>query len=349
MRIRRDQFLLRRYRSEKGNDAERFYYGDSPRQAAPAPGMFVDRFTDQVYRLAEPSPSASRISCQSLQAGNAPRSQMWQHNETTAHLQNHWLEAPAHPTLTGSDVHVWRVRLRQVRPLFRTLLNILSPPEQLRAGKYHFQSDCEQFVLARGMLRVILSRYLNIEPGQILFSHNQYGKPAVSPDDTTSLRFNASRSNWYALLAVAHGREVGVDIEWVRHDLASLEVADHFFSPAEVTALRALPTHERINAFFDCWTRKESYIKALGRGLSQPLHTFTVSLTPGEPAALLSVDEELGEASRWSLIELFPGAGYRASLAVEGAPPKISCWQAPGGEHPDASVGNSGVVRHNGE
>jgi len=244
--------------------------------------------------------------------------------------QQLWLDASANLELARGEVHVWRVCLQQSCAAVQPLLNILSSDEQLRASKYYFQRDRERFVLTRGMLRIILSRYINLAPGQISFSHNQYGKPAISSAAKNSpLRFNVSHSNRLALFAVMYEREVGVDLEWVRDDFASLELAERFFSPAEVTALRALPTGARTNAFFECWTRKEAYVKACGRGLSYPLHRFTVSLTPDTPAALLSTDDNPCEASRWSIINLCPAAGYRAALAVEAPPPRLYCWQAP--------------------
>jgi 4'-phosphopantetheinyl transferase len=143
------------------------------------------------------------------------------------------------------------------------------------------------------------------------------------------LRFNASHSNALALYAVAREREVGIDLEFVREDFAGFEIAERFFSPREVSALRALPEGERVEAFFDCWVRKEAYIKARGEGLSHPLHTFTVSLTPGEPAALLHTEGDSREAARWSLVGLYPCEGYRAALASEGGPPSLSCWRWP--------------------
>jgi 4'-phosphopantetheinyl transferase len=145
--------------------------------------------------------------------------------------------------------------------------------------------------------------------------------------DDTLLRFNVSHSQGVALYALTRGREVGVDIEFVREDFARFDIAERFFSTREVSALRALPTEQHTAAFFDCWTRKEAYIKARGEGLSHPLHSFAVSLAPGETAALLWTDTDPQEAARWSLVGLFPGESYRAALAVEGEMPTLRCWR----------------------
>ncbi len=241
-----------------------------------------------------------------------------------------WPDAPARPSLNVGEVHVWRAGLNLDGSPLRQLWGVLSPDEQLRAGRFHFPKDRDHFVAARGVLRDILSRYTGAAPQSLRFSYDRYGKPSLSGGAEGNLpRFNVSHSNGVALYAVAVWREVGVDIEFVREDFAGLEVAGRFFSGREVEALRALPPAERVTAFFDCWTRKESFIKARGEGLSYPLHLFTVSLAPGQPAALLSTEDEPEEASRWSLVELFPGAGFRAALAVKGERPSLRCWRWP--------------------
>jgi 4'-phosphopantetheinyl transferase len=136
-----------------------------------------------------------------------------------------------------------------------------------------------------------------------------------------------SHSDGLVLYAITRGREVGVDVERLRPDFAVLEVAKKFFSRREVTALVALPENQWPKAFFNCWTRKEAYIKARGEGLTLPLDRFDVSLVPGEPAALLYTNDDPQEASRWSLQELVPESGYVAALAVEGHDWRLKCWQ----------------------
>jgi 4'-phosphopantetheinyl transferase len=132
-----------------------------------------------------------------------------------------------------------------------------------------------------------------------------------------------------ALYALTRGRALGVDVEYVRDDLAGQEIAERFFSRQEVRALSALPADARTRAFFNCWTRKEAYIKARGEGLSLPLDQFDVSLTPGEPAALLGTRPDPQEAARWLLRELAPARGYVAALAVEGRGWRLRQWRWP--------------------
>jgi 4'-phosphopantetheinyl transferase len=122
---------------------------------------------------------------------------------------------------------------------------------------------------------------------------------------------------------------VGVDVERIRPKVAQEKIAERFFSPREVTLLRALPAPLQATAFFACWTRKEAYIKATGEGLTLPLDQFDVSLVPGEPAALLRTAWDPQEAARWALQDLAPAPGYRAAVAVAGHDWRLTCWDGP--------------------
>jgi 4'-phosphopantetheinyl transferase len=214
------------------------------------------------------------------------------------------------------------------------LRHTLAADELERAERFHFEKDRQHFIAGRGLLRLILGHYLDTTPSQLRFHYSDYGKPALvlSPRQAP-LNFNVSHSYGLALYAVTLGREVGLDVEKIRSDLEYEEIAERFFSPRESAVLLRLPTEVKPRAFFNCWTRKEAYIKARGEGLSLPLDQFDVSLAPGEPARLLDVRGDPQEASRWSLQALKPVSGYVAALAVEGSDWHLKCWQ---GEFPES-------------
>jgi 4'-phosphopantetheinyl transferase len=242
-----------------------------------------------------------------------------------------WATATDTLTLGKDEVHVWRASLNLTDAPLRELSCVLAPDEVARAARFHFRKDHDHFVAARGILRSLLGLYLGTNPARIRFAYNSYGKPsleAVSGED--ALHFNVSHSNGLALYAFTRGREVGIDVEYARADFACKEVAERFFSASEVSALRALGTGDYTEAFFNCWTRKEAFIKALGEGLTCPLASFSVSLIPREPAALLSVEGRAVEPSRWSLRELHPGRGYAAALALEAAACSLKFYRWPG-------------------
>lgn len=244
---------------------------------------------------------------------------------------NLWLPPPAQFTLKDDDVHVWRAGLEQPEGLIRQLRQTLSAEEQERADRFRFDVHRNHFIVGRGLLREIIGRYLNVEPGRLQFCYGPQGKPGIlNSDGDPGLRFNLAHSGQLALCAVTRNREIGVDLEYVRPVLDMDLVAERNFSPRENAVLQALPASERQLAFFNCWTRKEAYIKAIGEGLSRPLDQFDVSLAPGEPARLLWVAGNPQEASCWSLRELAVAAGYVAALAVEGQDWSLTCrqWQA---------------------
>ena len=142
------------------------------------------------------------------------------------------------------------------------------------------------------------------------------------------MRFNLSRRDGLALIAVTRGREIGVDVELVRADVPVLEIAETSFSEAELATLRSLPESLRAAGFYNCWTRKEAYVKARGEGLSFPLKQFDVSLTPGDPAKLLHVGDDDNEVDRWTLQEIPVSENYVAALAVEGSNLNVMCREA---------------------
>jgi 4'-phosphopantetheinyl transferase len=208
-------------------------------------------------------------------------------------------------------------------PRLAAMRALLSDDELQRAARFHFERDRNHFIAARGLLRQLLGRYLDREPAALCFAYGARGKPTLLGH---ALRFNLSHSHGLALFAFALGCELGIDVEQIRLGFAAAEIAQHFFSPCEVAALRALPAAQQAEGFFNCWTRKEAFIKGRGDGLYMPLESFDVTLTPGEPAQMLEVRGEPGAAARWFLEALTPEPGYAAALAVEGCTPRLTLF-----------------------
>ncbi len=233
-----------------------------------------------------------------------------------------------------ADVHVWLIKLDQFEFAVQHYLDVLSGDEYLRAQSFHSEQDRRRFIIAHGSLRSLLSLYVAIAPKSLKFVYGLYGKPFLSADCVgDTIRFNLSHSGELALCAVTPNREVGADIEYIR-PLEDVEViAKHLFSEQEWLELRSLPPHLKHQAFFTCWTRKEAYVKATGKGGSQPLDRFAVSLHPGVPARLLFVDSMPQEVARWSFEAWSPAAGYEAAVAVEKTDGSFSVdnWRARGG------------------
>jgi 4'-phosphopantetheinyl transferase len=233
--------------------------------------------------------------------------------------------------LTYDAVHVWQAWLDAPEPHVRVLAHALSPDECVRAESYHFERDRRRFTVCRGLLRTILGRYLAQPADRLRFEYGTRGKPALARSEHDgALRFNVSHSGGCALFAVTRGREVGVDLEQVRPLAGPERIAERFFSVPERVALRELPAHGRLEAFFTCWTRKEAYVKGRGEGLAHPLDAFAVSVRPDQPAVLRAAEGgDVEELSRWSLSALPQPPGYVAALAAEGHGWRVSSWSWP--------------------
>lgn len=248
--------------------------------------------------------------------------------------QTIWIRPPKNLALVTDRVDVWRVHLSSTIPSEDSL----SEDERQRASRFHFDVDRDRYIAAHASLRDVLARYLHCDPHVLKFFTNEYGKPSLTRSNdfsrsvksatevatTHDIEFNLSHSGDFALIAVAYGRKIGVDVELIRAGIELEDLARRNFSPREVSELMSLPAEQRARGFFNCWTRKEAYIKAQGLGLSMPLDSFDVSL--GEPAALKATRPDENESARWSLHSLNVESDYAAALAVEGNNLKIKCW-----------------------
>jgi 4'-phosphopantetheinyl transferase len=235
-----------------------------------------------------------------------------------------WESAPPEFTLHDNDVHLWLAAVPDCLPHLESLRELLDAEERDRAVRFHFQRDRERYIIARGVLRRLLATYLSTS--HFAFTVNKFGKPSLQPPHN-AFHFNVSHSRDLVLFGFTRGLEIGADVEAIRPDFATLEIANRFFAPDEAVTLTQLSDSERIGAFFNCWTRKEAYIKARGIGLSLGLSTFAVTLKPGERAALTRVDNDATAPNRWTLLSLDVGADYRAAVAFEARDCNVSCFR----------------------
>jgi 4'-phosphopantetheinyl transferase len=239
-----------------------------------------------------------------------------------------WESPPAQPSLTSNSVQLWRATAEIPVRKIAEFQKLLSVDEKARADRFRFERDRHRFVVARVVLRSILSRYLGCKLTELEFKYSAYGKPFLAgPHADPDLSFNMAHSGTLALYAITLGRAIGVDVERIREDFDTEEIARQFFSANEVSQLLSLHATARAKGFFDCWTRKEAFIKAKGIGLSLPLDQFDVSLCPDEPALLLETRWDMNECARWSLKAIDADPEYAAAVAVEGRDWQSSYWQ----------------------
>jgi Phosphopantetheinyl transferase len=217
------------------------------------------------------------------------------------------------------EVHVWRTDLNLLPPRIDALRSLLTEEELTRAERLRFEHHRRRFVVARATLRLLLSQYLRVAPEQVAFEYLADGKPCLHANHGIKpIEFNLSHAEECAVYAFAVERALGIDIEYLTHPVDYQPVARRFFSPGEVQALKCVPEALRKRAFFECWTRKEAFVKATGKGLAQSFDQFEVSVAPGEPARLLNVKSFPQEAQRWSMYTLDVGPDYVGALVVQG-------------------------------
>src|ERR1043166_2141935 len=187
-----------------------------------------------------------------------------------------------------------------------------------RATRFALEPDRRRFIVVRALLRQLLAARLGVRPEAIELAAGARGKPALAGRFAASdLRFNVSHCQDVAVNAFSSGREVGIDVEAVRELPDADDVAARWFSRQEYATYRALEPGDRALGFFQCWTRKEAFIKALGDGLFHPLDRFDVSLAPGEPARILRVEDVPGDRCRWQLEGFSPVPGFVAAVVAE--------------------------------
>lgn len=233
-----------------------------------------------------------------------------------------WSTPPGELRLAADDIHLWRAFLDCEPAILQRWEATLAKDERARASHFIFPRDRDRFVAARGILRAILSQYLRRPAAAVEFMYEPEGKPRLrAPDSVCPIRFNVSHSHGLAVFALCCNREIGVDVEAIRAEVTAEEIAERFFSSKELAEFRALPPGQRDEGFFACWTRKEAYVKARGSGLAIPLDSFDVSLTPGMPEELASVDSD-----RWMLHSFRPADGYAGALVAEGHDLRLHFW-----------------------
>lgn len=221
-------------------------------------------------------------------------------------------------TVERSDVEVVVVGLALEPAAVRASASLLSAPERARARRFAFARDARRFIVGRARLRQLLATRLGVRPESVELACGDRGKPALAnPGRYPDLRFNLSHRDDVAVYVLAFGREVGIDVEAVRMIPDADAIAARWFSRGENEAYQALDPRQKPLGFFNCWTRKEAFVKALGDGLFHPLDSFDVSLAPGAPAELLWVETTPRDDRGWRMESFSPAPGFVAAVVAE--------------------------------
>jgi 4'-phosphopantetheinyl transferase len=240
-----------------------------------------------------------------------------------------WPETPVLVDIPRTETHIFAAQLDDSLASDFARAS-LSRDEKDRANRFHRKIHKTRFIAGRSLIRLVLGRYLGVQPATLRFIYSREGKPALDPSFTRSdLRFNLAHSEDLALLAVTRSGEIGVDVEHIRPIPDAAALVARFFSSRESHSFNQLPEDVRPAAFFNLWTRKEAWLKATGEGIAHSLNQVEVSFLPHEPARLLSLPSSRQNAAHWTLRELHPARGVAAAFAVASFPIQLRCFSWP--------------------
>jgi 4'-phosphopantetheinyl transferase len=225
-----------------------------------------------------------------------------------------WQQPEEFPILDNNQVHLWRASLTLSNPKIEELMTYLAPDEIARANKFRFAQHRSRFIAARGILRQLLGKYLQVSPRSLTFTYSDRGKPQLP--ENSSLQFNLSHSQEYGLFGFTLNHLIGVDLEYQRAMPDALNIARRFFSVREFKMLESMPQEQQPRLFFQLWTAKEAYLKAIGTGLSGSLASIEISFDQDQsPYFSLSQENQI-EINGWSLYSCTPETNYLGAIAI---------------------------------
>lgn len=216
----------------------------------------------------------------------------------------------------NNNVHIWQLNISQTKSHYDYFYNLLSKDEKLKVERFKFKKDRITSTLARGVLRLLLSKYLNCPTDAIIFKYGEYGKPELVNHKT--VKFNVSHSGEMIVMAFCNHYDIGIDVEYINRDFDVFDIVDNYFSKQEIKALHKIPNNQQTEAFFRGWTRKEAFVKAKSQGLSFPLDSFSISIDADENADLYETVWDKNEKNLWNIVPFETHKDYKAAFAVKG-------------------------------
>jgi len=243
-------------------------------------------------------------------------------------MKDIWQKTPAQLELSRKYIDVWRTSLDLPQQQIDSYRSLLHTEELARASRFKVDRKYREYIISRGLLRRILGLTLGLDPGAIAFTYSEHNKPDLDMCwHGMPVCFNVSHSHEMTLIAVTLDRLVGVDVEFVRHNVEFKKLAKRFFSVRETHDLDSYTDATLPPAFFSCWTRKEAFVKALGDGIAFGLKEFSVSVNPSDREVALTTHWDRDQAKNWSLLNIQAGPEYIAALAATGPGYEIRCWE----------------------
>ncbi|MFC1539842.1 4'-phosphopantetheinyl transferase family protein [Candidatus Latescibacterota bacterium] len=219
---------------------------------------------------------------------------------------------------------IWLIHSDADEDTFERLLKTLSHDELIKAERLISTEKRRHFVVSRGILRYLLSRYLNTEPEELEIIYTKNGKPVLTGSDQDKLSYNLSHSHGNIFYGITAGGEIGVDIEKIRSNASIMGIAHRQFTEPELQIVEQTEHEDTLRMFFKIWTRKEAVLKAFGMGLLLPMRNFDVSNVPGNPVQFLEPlpiqDSNEKKTSNWYIFDVNVIENYCTALSVNFIP-----------------------------
>ncbi len=229
-------------------------------------------------------------------------------------------------SLQPGSVHVWRTELDHSPERAIRFRPSLSADEGVRADRCRTPHPQYQFVVTRGILRTLLSRYMGVPSTKIQFATQPQGKPMLMNPSNCSIQFNVSHTRGMALIAITLQQAVGIDVEWIDRKVQDRDIAERYFSKRESAYLLSLTPPERAQQFFSHWTCKEAYLKMQGQGITGGLAQCELTIESDQLEVGLSPLDRQGLAEACSLYRIAAGSEHVGALALACPSAQILYW-----------------------
>jgi 4'-phosphopantetheinyl transferase len=224
-----------------------------------------------------------------------------------------------------NEFHVWfccpdKITDKSVLDEYRSILSV---EEIAKYKRFHFEKDRHSYLISHALVRKVLSSYCNVKPDKWSFTNNQHGKPDISPEiKCPALKFNLSHTDGMSVCVVSLDNDCGIDVENTQRKSRTFAVADRMFSPAEVATMWSSNDGEVQRKFFEFWTLREAYVKAIGTGLggSSKAFYFTVAEQEREGIRMSKihfVPDDSSRSSAWQFILLNLSSDHISAVALK--------------------------------
>lgn len=242
-------------------------------------------------------------------------------------IDQRWINCSKIEQFHSNEIHVIRLQYNKLRTNLDFFQSLTNTTENKKALSYLSESDHNRSIITRGALRYVLSGLLNLNPDKISFTNSCFGKLRIKKNQNfQNIHFNITHSKDIGLIAINKNNYIGIDCEFIRKLFMMEEIAKKYFSDTEFKEFSILKDSEKIIGFYNCWTRKEAFVKAIGYGLIFPSKKFDVTLSPNSSPKISRIESDKFKIDDYTIHDIYPNENYIATVCYNITKTKISTW-----------------------